>query len=170
MDVLRKRVKLSRLESFANEKKAFGWTVVAQEDLRPDETIVLVMERDPSQVPDYPAIRSLEKQYFVVKRPYSLSMIICAAVGAASLVAYFLTKSAFIFYIAFLYISLTFFCVAFFALVVFLLVLLKRKKILATIKSEAAMRSGGSDDWPNANNTTPENQGTWSLTNMISNR
>lgn len=170
MDVIRKRIKLSRLESYAEEKKAFGWVVVAQEDLRPDETVVLIMERDPSQVPDYPAIRSLEKQYFLVRRPYSLSMVICALLGAGFLAAYFVTKSLFIFYIVFLYLALTFFCVAVFALLVFLFVLLKKKKILATIRDEAAMRSGGSKDWPNINNTEPENQGTWALTNMISNK
>ena len=170
MEVKRKRIKLSKIEQYTADKKAFGWQVAAQEDLKPNNTVVLILERDREQIPDYRAVRSLEKQYFAIRRPFSLPMVICAGIGTLFLILYFATKSAFIFYFIFLYLSLTFFFVASFALAVFLFLLIKKKKILALIKEEAAARAGTSNDWPNAGNIMPENQESWALSNMINNQ
>ena len=170
MEVLRKRINLSKLDSYTEERKAFGWRVVAQEDLRPNNTVVLIMERDREQIPDYRAVKSLEKQYYVIKRPYSLPLLICLGIGIVFLILYFATKASFIFYFIFLYLSLTFLSVALFALIIYLILLLKKKKILALIKEEASSRAGTSNDWPNQNNVRPESAETWALTRMIDNQ
>ena len=45
MEVKSKRVRLSRADRYIETQEAFGWEVVSKDDMRPDNTIVITMER-----------------------------------------------------------------------------------------------------------------------------
>lgn len=163
MEVKSKRVRLSRADRYIETQEAFGWEVVSKDDMRPDNTIVITMERRKENFSDYRAVVALEKQYYSLNRPYPILAIIFALIGAGCLVAFFFLKGVFAFYFTLLYLALTFFCIATFALIVFLILLLQRGKLVDAIKERAANQSGANRDWPTPRNVIPEEEGTWNL-------
>ena len=163
METKSKRISLSRLDKYVENQEAFGWEVVSKEDLRPNNTVLLIMQRDKENFANYGKVKALEKQYFKIARPYPIATIVLAIIGLAFLVAYLFLKETLFFSIVFFYASLTFFCMAIFALVVFLLVFLKRKKLMLALKKEAANKSGANTDWPVERNVVEEEELTWAL-------
>lgn len=163
METKSKRVKLSKIDKYVETQQAFGWEVVSQDDLRPNSTVVITMQRDPNTFENFGKVRSLEKQYNSLSRPYPILTVVLAVIGLASLGAYLFLKSTVIFAIAFLYIALTFFCMAVFALIVFFLLLIKRNKLLTAIKKEASNKFGSNSDWPTQRNVLEEGELTWAL-------
>ena len=163
METKSKRMSLSRVEKYVENEEAFGWELVAQEDLCPNNTVLVVMQRDKASFDNFDKVKSLENQYKKIARPYPIATIVLAVIGLAFLVAYLFLKDTLIFSIAFFYASLTFFCMAIFALVVFLLILIKRGKLLLALKKEAANKSGANKDWPIQRNVIEEEELTWAL-------
>ena len=163
METKSKRISLSKIEKYVETQEAFGWKVVSQDDLRPNNTVLLVMQRDSGALDNYGKVKSLEKQYNSIARPYPIATVVLVILGLAFLAAYFFLKDMLFFAIIFFYFALTFFCMAFFALVVFLLILIKRNKLLLALKKEAANKSGANKDWPIHQNVAPEEQMTWAL-------
>ena len=163
METKSKRINLSKVDKYVETQEAFGWEVVSKEDLRPNNTILVVMQRDKASLDNYSKVKSLEKQFGAIARPYPIATIVLAILGLAFLLAYFFLKDMLFFAIVFFYAALTFFCMAFFALVVFLLVLMKRNKLLLALKKEAANKSGANKDWPIQQNVVPEEENTWAL-------
>ena len=154
---------LSRVEKYVENLEAFGWELVAQEDLRPNNTVLVIMQRDKASFDNFGKVKSLENQYKKIARPYPIATIVLAIIGLAFLIAYLFLKDTLFFSIVFFYASLTFFCMAIFALVVFLLVLIKRNKLLLALKKEAANKSGANKDWPIQRNVVQEEELTWAL-------
>ena len=163
METKSKRISLSRLEKYVETQEAFGWKMVSQEDLRPNNTILVIMQRDKESIDRFGKVKSLEKQYNAIARPYPIATVVLVIIGLAFLVAYFFLKDTLFFAIVFFYAALTFFCMAVFALVVFLLILIKRSKLLSALKKEAANKSGANKDWPIQQNVAPEEELTWAL-------
>ena len=163
METKSKRVSLSRLEKYVETQQAFGWELVSQEDLQPNHTVVVVMQRDGGSYENFGKVKSLEKQYNSIARPFPTATIVLAVIGLAFLGAYLFFKETLFFAIVFLYLALTFFCIAFFTLVVFLLLLIKRNRLLTAIRKEASNKFGANSDWPTARNVLPEEELTWAL-------
>ena len=163
METKSKRISLSKIDKYVETQEAFGWTVVSKDDLRPNNTVLLVMQRDAHALDNYGKVKSLESQYNKIARPYPIATIVLVVIGLIFLGAYFFLKPTLFFAIVFFYLALTFFCMAFFALVVFLLILIKRNKLLISLKKEAANKSGANKDWPIHQNVVPEEQMTWAL-------
>lgn len=163
METKSKRISLSRLDKYVENQEAFGWEVVNKEDLRPNNTVLVIMQRDKENFPNYEKVKKLESQYNRIARPYPIATIVLAVIGLAFLVAYLFLKETLFFAIVFFYVALTFFCMAVFALIVFLLILLKRKKLLLALKKEAANKSGANTDWPITRNVIEEEELTWAL-------
>ena len=167
METKSKRVKLSNLDHYVEIQQAFGWEVVSKEDLQPNHTVVVIMQRDASSYENFGKVKSLEKQYNAIARPYPIATVVLVIIGLAFLITYFFLKNTVFFAIVFFYAALTFFCMAFFALIVFLLILLKRNKLLAALKKEASNKFGSNSDWPTARNVLEEEELTWSLIEHI---
>ena len=167
METKSKRVKLSNLEKYVETQKAFGWELVSNDDLQPNHTVLVIMQRDGSTYENFGKVKSLEKQFNSIARPYPILTVVLAVIGLAFLVAYLFLKSALVFAIAFLYASLTFFCMAVFALIVFLLLLIKRNKLLVAIKKEASNKFGSNSDWPTQRNVLEEGELTWALIQSV---
>ena len=163
METKSKRISLSRVDKYVETQEAFGWEVVSKEDLRPNNTILVIMQRDKNSFSDFNKVKSLEKQYNAILRPYPVATIVLAVIGLAFLVAYLFLKETLFFSIVFFYASLTFFCMAVFALIVFLLILIKRNKLLLALKKAAANKSGANKDWPVGRNVLEEEELTWAL-------
>ena len=170
METKSKRIKISRADQYLELHEAFGWELVSQEDLRPDNTILLTIQRDKEKLEDYGRIRKLERQYFHIYRPIPLATIVLLVLGLAGLITYLFLKKTFVYAVSFLYGSLTFFCMAVFALLVYLIILWKRGKILSYLKKEAANKSGANKDIPTARNVLPEDKDTWTLYESSSNK
>ena len=162
-----KRVSLSKVEEYTKQQASFGWSLVSQEDLKPNNTVVLNFQREPKEIEDYKATKKLEKQYNVVNSSAPLLSIIFAGVGVLFLLAFFFLKPYVFFYISFLYISLTSFFIALFSLIIFILLKIKKKEILSYLLSEAALRSGVSDEFPTKHNIQEEGEETWALTHTF---
>ncbi len=162
-----KRVPLSKVEEYTKQQASFGWSLVSQEDLKPNNTVVLNFQREPKEIEDYKATKKLEKQYNVVNSSAPLLSIIFAGVGVLFLLAFFFLKPYVFFYISFLYISLTSFFIALFSLIIFILLKIKKKEILSYLLSEAALRSGVSDEFPTKHNIQEEGEETWALTHTF---
>ena len=167
METKSKRVKLSNLEKYVETQQAFGWELVSNDDLQPNHTVLVIMQRDGSTYENFGKVKSLEKQYNSIARPYPILTVVLAVIGLAFLVAFLFLKSTLIFAIAFLYVSLTFFCMAVFALIVFLLLLIKRSKLLTAIKKEASNKFGSNSDWPTPRNVVEEGEVTWSIIQSV---
>lgn len=167
METKSKRIRISAVDKYVQDKKAFGWELVSQDDLRPNHTILLNFQREPKNIDDLKTTKKLEKQYDRLYRPFPLLAIIMLLVGGVLLTAYFLLKPYLFFYISFLYEALTCFCVSFFAFVIFFLVLANKKKLLEYILSEAAMASGQSQEYPTKHNIKEENEATGALAKTI---
>lgn len=167
METKSKRIKLSKADKYVEEQEAFGWEVVNKEDLRPDNTILLTMQRDYSQLPNAAKIKSFEKQYRKVSRPLPVTGLVLIGIGLAFLVAFFFLKSAYFFAYVFLYVAITFFCIATYALLVFLILLIKRKKIQVALMRKAAAKSGSNKDWPTPRNVLPEEDTSWMLSKSV---
>lgn len=163
METKSKRISLSRLDKYVENQEAFGWEVVSKEDLRPNNTVLVIMQRDKAGFANYDKVKSLESQYNKIARPYPIATVVLAVIGLAFLVAYLFLKQTLFFAIIFFYFALTFFSMAVFALVVFLLLLLKRKKLLLALKKEAANKSGANTDLPVQRNVIEEDELTWAL-------
>ena len=163
METKSKRVSLSNLDKYVENQAAFGWEVVSKDDLRPNHTVLVVLQRDKNNFANFDKVRALEKQYNKIARPYPIATIVLVVIGLAFLVAYLFLKDTLFFSIVFFYAALTFFCMAIFALIVFLLILLKRKKLLLALKKEAANKSGANTDWPVPRNVIEEEELTWAL-------
>jgi len=163
MEVKSRRIKLSKADKYVETEEAFGWEIASKEDMRPDNTILLTLQRDPSSFSNYSKIKSLEKQYHKIARPLPITTIVLAIIGLAFLVAYLFLKQDYFFAIAFLYGALTFFCIALYALVVFLIIFIKKGKLLMALKRQAATKSGSVRDWPTPRNVFPEEDNTWAL-------
>ena len=162
-----KRVSLSKVEEYTKQQASFGWSLVSQEDLKPNNTVVLNFQREPKEIEDYKATKKLEKQYNVVNSSAPLLSIIFAGVGVLFLLAFFFLKPYVFFYISFLYISLTSFFITLFSLIIFILLKIKKKEILSYLLSEAALRSGVSDEFPTKHNIQEEGEETWALTHTF---
>ena len=162
-----KRVPLSKVEEYTKQQASFGWSLASQEDLKPNNTVVLNFQREPKEIEDYKATKKLEKQYNAVNSSAPLLSIIFAGVGALFLLAFFFLKPYVFFYISFLYISLTSFFIALFSLIIFILLKIKKKEILSYLLSEAALRSGVSDEFPTKHNIQEEGEETWALTHTF---
>lgn len=161
-----KRMKLSKADEYIAIQEAFGWSLVSKDDLRPDETVLVVMERNSALFSNFGEIRQLEKDYKAIKRPYPLLAIIFAALGGILLPFYFVFKGDIIAIVC-LYGALTFFLIAFFALFIFILVLCKRKKIMSKIMEFASNKSGANKDWPTDRNIAPEEEDTWMIRSQV---
>ena len=163
METKSKRISLSKLDKYVENQEAFGWEVVSKEDLQPNHTVLVIMQRDKDNLHNYKKVRALEKQYNRIARPYPIATIVLAVIGLAFLVAYLFLKDTLFFAIVFFYVALTFFCMAVFALIIFLLLLMKRNKLLIALKKEAANKSGANKDWPIPQNVIQEEEMTWAL-------
>lgn len=167
METKSKRINLSRIEKYTADKKCFGWEVASQDDLKPNNTIVLTLQREQKNIEDYKTVKKLEKQYDKLNRRFPLLPLILVGVGGLFLLLYFLLKGKVIFYLAFIYISLTSFCVAVFALVVFLFLLIKKKELSEILMSEASRRAGLDNNFPNKHNIKEDTDYTGALINSI---
>ena len=163
METKSKRISLSKLDKYVENQEAFGWEVVSKEDLRPNHTVLVVMQRDKNNFANFDKVKSLESQYNRIARPYPIATIVLVVIGLVFLGAYFFLKDTLFFAIVFFYAALTFFCMAVFALIVFLLILMKRNKLLLSLKKEAANKSGANKDWPSQRNVAIEEDLTWAL-------
>ena len=163
METKSKRMKLSAVDKYVENQEAFGWDLVSKEDMHPDNSIVVVVQRDKANFANFDKVKGLEKQYNRIARPFPVATIVLAAIGLAFLVAYLFLKETLFFAIAFFYVALIFFCMALFALIVFLLILMKRNKLLVSLKKEAANKSGANKDWPTQRNTIQEDELSWAL-------
>lgn len=164
---LSKRLHFSKVDNYIKERENFGWTLLSKDQLRPDQTVMVTLQRNISEIDDIKTIKKLEKQYNSLLRPVPLLSIIFALVGGASLAAYFFLKTIVIFYLAFLYVALTCFFIALFTLIIFLLLLIKRKELTAYIIKEASMRSGLSQEFPSKHNIKKETESSWALTHTF---
>ena len=59
METKSKRIKLSKADEYVERHEAFGWDLVGQEDLRPDNTILITLQRDKNNIPNYRQIRKM---------------------------------------------------------------------------------------------------------------
>ena len=57
-----KRVPLSKVEEYTKQQASFGWSLASQEDLKPNNTVVLNFQREPKEIEDYKATKKLEKR------------------------------------------------------------------------------------------------------------
>lgn len=167
MESKSKRVPLSKVEEYTAQQANFGWSLANQDDLKPNHTVVLTFQREPKEIEDYKATKKLEKQYDMVTKKVPLLSIIFGGVGVLFFLAFFFLKPYVFFYISFLYISLTSFFIALFSLVIFLLLKIKKKEILSYVLSEAALRSGVSNEFPTKHNIQEEGEETWALTHTF---
>lgn len=167
MEVKRIRINLNKLDKYVEVQEHFGWEVVDKSDLRPNNTILLTLQREQTEFQDYKGVRSLEKQYSRLDKFFPLALIINLVLGAGFLTAYFVTKDMFIYYFTFMYGALTFFGVSLFALIVYLCMLVRRKKIMDTILKQAAIKAGSDKSWPTKHNIFPENETSWALARYI---
>ena len=167
METKSKRISLSRIEKYVADRKCFGWELASQDDLKPDNTVLLTLQREPKNVDDYKTVKKLEKQYNNLNRSFPLLPIILAGVGGVFLLLYFLLKGQVVFYLAFIYIALTSFFVALFALVVFLLLLIKKKELNKILTAEASLRAGLDNSFPNKHNIKEPDDYTGALINSI---
>lgn len=166
METKSKRIRLSKVDDYVSLNEAFGWSLVSKDDLRPDETVLVTMERDRELFSNYNEIRRLEKDYYIIKRPFPLLAIVFAAIGGGLLPVYFMFKGLIVAIIC-LYASLTFFIIAFFALFVFVLLLIKRRKLLSKIMEFASNKSGANKEWPTDRNIAPEEDDTWTMRSQV---
>ena len=116
METKSKRISLSRLDKYVENQEAFGWEVVSKEDLRPNNTVLVIMQRDKAGFANYDKVKSLESQYNKIARPYPIATVVLAVIGLAFLVAYlflkqtlFFTRKIFCDYILLLCINLLFY-------------------------------------------------------------
>lgn len=163
MEAKSKRLKLKKVDQYIDFQESFGWDLVSKSDLRPDDTVVITMQRNKDDIPRYSQVRALEKQYNRIVRPAPVGAIVTLVIGLGLLITFFLTQGKLFFFYAFLYGALTFFCVTVFLLVVYLIIVLNRGKILETIRTQAGIKSGANRDLPTARNIMPEEEGTWDL-------
>ena len=170
METKSKRIKLSKADEWVELHEIFGWELSSQDDLRPDNTIIITLERDKERVPNYRKVRKLERQYYHVYRPIPVATLVLLVIGFSLLVSYLFLKKSFVYAVSFLYGALTFFCMAVFALIIYLIILWKRGKILSYLKKEATYSSGADKDIPTQNNIVPEEEGTWALYESINQR
>lgn len=166
METKSKRIRLIKVDEYVALNEAFGWTLVSKDDLRPDETVVVTMERDAELFSNYDEIKRLEKDYYSIKRPYPLLAIIFAFIGGILLPFYFAFKGLVVAIVC-LYAALTFFIIAFFALFIFILLLIKRRKLLKKIMELASNKSGANKEWPTDRNIAPEEEDTWTMRSQI---
>lgn len=166
METKSKRIRLSKVDDYVSLNEAFGWSLVSKDDLRPDETVLITMERDRELFSNYNEIRRLEKDYYIIKRPFPLLAIVFAVIGGGLLPVYFMFKGLIVAIIC-LYASLTFFIIAFFALFVFILLLIKRRKLLSKILEFASNKSGANKEWPTDRNIAPEEEDTWTMRSQV---
>ena len=169
MESKSKRIPLSKADAYLEKHEAFGWQLVSKDDLRPDNTIVLTLQRDKENFQNYGKIKKLEKQYRVASRVIPVPAIINAIIGGGLLAAYLFTKTTLVFAVAFLYGALTFFSVALFALVIFIIMFLNRGKILRAIIKEAGQKSVSDQDLPTPRNVAPETETTWAIYQSMNN-
>ena len=109
METKSKRISLSRLDKYVENQEAFGWEVVSKEDLRPNNTVLVIMQRDKAGFANYDKVKSLENQYNKIARPYPIATVVLTVIGLAFLVAYLFLKQTLFFAIIFFYFALTFF-------------------------------------------------------------
>ena len=166
METKSKRIRLIKADDYVALNEAFGWSLVSKDELRPDETILVTMQRDRELFSNYSEIRRLEKDYYAIKRPYPLLAIIFAAIGGVLLPFYFIFKGLIVAIVC-LYASLTFFLIALFALFIFIIVLCRRKKLLSKIMEFASNKSGANKEWPTDRNIAPEEEDTWTIRSQI---
>lgn len=167
METKTKKLTMSRLDKFIELNEYFGWEVVDKEPIRSEEAILLTMERDRTKFEDFRTIRSLEKQYYHINRPFPLALLIFVLLGTGFLVTFLLTKNTLFFAYGFMYSALTCFCIAVFALIVYLLILIKRKKLLALILKQASIKTGTNKEWPTKHNVNPEDESSWALSKLV---
>ena len=166
METKSKRIRLSKVDDYVALNEACGWSLASKDDLRPDETVLVTMERDRELFSNYDEIRRLEKDYYSIKRPFPLLAIIFAGIGGAILPVYFIFKGLIVAIVC-LYASLTFFLIAFFALFIFILLLIKRRKLLNKIMEFASNKSGANKEWPTDRNIAPEEEDTWTMRSQV---
>lgn len=166
METKSKRIRLTKADSYVALNEAFGWSLVSKDDLRPDETVLVTMERDRELYSNYDELRRLEKDYYSIKRPFPLLAIIFAVIGGVLLPFYFAFKGLIVAIVC-LYASLTFFLIAFFAIFIFILLMIKRGKLLKKIMELASNKSGANKEWPTDRNIAPEEEDTWTIRNQI---
>ena len=167
METKKKRISISRVDQYVQDEACFGWELASKDDLRPNHTILLTLQREPKSLDDPKTTKKLEKQFDRLSRRFPTLALIMALVGGGLLAAYFLLKPYLFFYISFLFASLTCFCVSFFSLVIFLILKINRKQIREYLLSEAMMASGVSQEFPTKHNIKEENETTWALSNTI---
>lgn len=163
METKSKRVKLKKADQYIEIQESFGWDLVSKDDLRPNDTIVVTMQRNREDLPRYKQVKSLESQYNRIVRPAPIAAIVNLVIAIALLICFFAFRGKLFFFYAFLYGALTFFCITIFLLVVYLIIVCKRGKILESIKRQAGIQSGANKDLPTARNIMPEEEDTWKL-------
>ena len=166
METKSKRIRLSKVDDYVALNEAFGWSLVSKDELRPDETVLVTMERDRELFSNYDEIRRLEKDYYSIKRPFPLLAIIFAVIGGILIPFYFFFKGLIVAIVC-LYAALTFFIIAFFALFIFVLLMIKRRKLLSKIMEFASNKSGANKEWPTDRNIAPEEEDTWTIRNQV---
>ena len=166
MEVKSKRIKLSKADDYIALQESFGWKLVSKDDPRPDETIIVTLERDKDDFSDYAAIKELESDYNKINRPIPIATIVFALLGAILIIMYFLFKGS-IAGISCIYAGLTSLLFMLFTAIVFLIVFIKRKKLLKNINNNAARKSGANKDWPTPRNILEEDEYTWTIRSQI---
>jgi len=137
METMRKRISLSKLEKEKDLMSRFGWVFVSSDDMHPDNTVLLVMERSPA-AHKLGKLRDLEKSYRRVNRNIPFGAIISGGIGLIFLIIFSISVNFSPYAFFFIYAFLTFFGIAIFQVVVFLISLLKRSKINSYIFEEAS--------------------------------
>ena len=163
MEAKSKRIKLKKADQYIDFQESFGWDLVSKSDLKPNDTIVVTMQRNKEDLPRYAEVKKLEKQYNRIVAPAPVAAIVNFIIGAGLLVTFFLTRGKLFFFYAFLYGALTFFCLTVFLLIVYIIILCNRGKILESIRTQAGIKSGANKDLPTARNIMPEEEDTWTL-------
>lgn len=166
MEVKSKRMKLIKADEYIAMQEAFGWTLVSKDDLRPDETLVVTMERNPELFSNYKELRSLEKDYNNISRPFPLLTIIFAIIGGVLVGLYFAFKGLVISF-AFIYGGLTCFLIALFALAIFIILLIKRRNLLKKVLEYVGNKTGVNGEWPTPRNVAEETEDSWIIRSQI---
>lgn len=161
------RVKEKKAEKKLEFYTAFGWTEVGEREQLPGGKVGITIERDRKDLESFNTIKSGEKAYTQVARPYPLLAIILFGIGSVLLAAYFVTQTIIDFYITFLFAALAVYGFAIYALVVFLIVFLKRRPLLKKIVNNVGVEAGTIRELPLKNNVEKENEDTWSIANNL---
>jgi len=158
------KVKAKKVEETIDFYASFGWVVSGEREELPHGKVGITFERDKKRLEEsYHTVKKGERIYHQISRPYPLAALISLAIACTFLVLYFVLRSAFKYYIIFLYFSLGFFALTVFLLIVFLIIFIEKRRLLDKLVYNVALEAGTLRDYPLDNNVLEEDENgdTW---------